>query len=141
MPTQLMKDRVPSGFTLRYTLRGNSGAITRMAWSTDGHVLASPSYGRTIQLWDMQTGQLLRTLVGHTDVVNGVSWSPNNRFLSTCSNDRSIRLWDTNSGTLLKTLTGHSDWVRSVVWSPDGKFLCTGYVRRVTHDEIADAVG
>ena len=64
----------PLGFTLLHTLQGHQDVITRIAWSPDGRLLASPSVDRTIFLWKAQTGQFLRTLTGHSDRVNSVAW-------------------------------------------------------------------
>ncbi len=44
----MSQKNLPPGLTLRYTLKGHTQSITRIAWSLDGHMLASPSGDQTI---------------------------------------------------------------------------------------------
>jgi len=88
--------------------------------------LASASRDKTIKLWHLQTGKLLRTLTGHQSDVFSVAIAPNGKTLASGSNDRTIKLWDLQTGELLHTLAGHSHEVWSVAISPDGRTLASG---------------
>jgi small GTP-binding protein len=120
-----MNDKIRPGFTLRHTLRGHEEKIMRIAWSPDGNILASPSYDHIVRLWDVQTGQHLKTLAGHSNSVISVAWSPDGRVLASGSFDGTIRLWDTRTGQLQQALTAHSEYIYGVAWSPDGRFLAS----------------
>jgi len=115
----------PPGFKLRHTLRGHTGEIFRIAWSPDGHTLASPSQDTTIRLWDTTTGELRRVLEGHSQQANSVAWSPDGRTLASASSDKTVRLWDATTGKPRDTLEGHSGGVWSVACSPDGRTLAS----------------
>ncbi|MCI0611511.1 hypothetical protein L0244_00835, partial [bacterium] len=78
---------------LRHTLRGHTGTIGRIAWSPDGRMLASPSWDKTIRLWEVGTGKLLRALKGHEEAVNSVVFDPTGRILASGSDDSTIKLW------------------------------------------------
>jgi len=53
------------GLTLRQVLHGHAGWIGHIAWSPDGHYLASPSQDSTIRIWDMEREQSVAILDQH----------------------------------------------------------------------------
>jgi WD40 repeat protein/class 3 adenylate cyclase len=118
------------GYKLRHKLGGHVDWIYRIAWSPDGRRLASPSYDRTIRIWDVNTGSLQLSLEGHTAAVYTVSWSPDGKKLASGSDDNTILIWDAENGGLLRVLEAHSNWVNCVEWSPDGHRLASSSADR-----------
>ncbi len=104
---------------------GHSGEILCVTWSPDSKFIASSSHDRTICLWRVEDGTLLRTLSGHSRKVLSVAWSPDGEMLASASDDRSVRLWRVSDGTLLHTLSGHTREVRDVAWTLDGLTLAS----------------
>ncbi len=82
---QLEQQPPPPGFKLHHTLRGHTERIAQIAWSPDGHLLASASHDRTIRLWDTQTAHRLHTLSGRSASIYSVAWSPDGRLLASAS--------------------------------------------------------
>ncbi|MBO1350910.1 MAG: trypsin-like peptidase domain-containing protein [Hormoscilla sp. GUM202] len=116
----------PTNYVLANTLKGHSSSVTSVAISPDGKLLASGSWDKTIKIWNLGSGRLLRTLTGHSNLVISVAISPDGQLLASGSNDKTIKIWNLGSGRLLRTLTGDSDWVWSVAISPDGQLLASG---------------
>jgi len=78
--------------------------ITAVSFSPDGKLLASGADDKTIKLWEMPSGKLLKTLEGHKDDVRAVSFSPDGRLLASGSHDHTIKLWEMPSGNFLTCL-------------------------------------
>ncbi len=112
-----------------------------VAISPDGRVLATG--GRTagrsdpVVLWDLSTGNKLRSLSGSMYQVFGLAFSPSGKSLAAVSCGNSgfsppnsarpeiIRLWEVETGKLHE-LDGHAGGAASLAFSPDGKVLATG---------------
>jgi WD40 repeat protein/tRNA A-37 threonylcarbamoyl transferase component Bud32 len=117
-----------------HQLTGHEGAITTLAVSPSGQVLASGSTDRRIMLWNMQSGTLLHTIdgktllhhSGHTDRITTLCFTPDGSALVSGSKDGTIKLWDLSERKLISTLSS-SEWVISAIAiSPDGSLLVSG---------------
>ena len=92
--------------------------------SPDGNQVVTGSEDNTAKLWDVGTGNLIRTFQ-HYDSVYSVSLSPNGNQLLTGSRDTSAKVWDVGTGNLIHTFQ-HAERVTSVSFSPDGNQVLTG---------------
>jgi WD40 repeat protein len=104
---------------------GGQASVISIAFSPDGHTLASGSDDLTIKLWDPASGQELRTLEGHSAWVSCLAFSPDSRILASGGDDYTVRLWDVGSGRPLHTMNEHTDRVMSVAFSPNGRILAS----------------
>jgi WD40 repeat protein len=105
---------------------GHGGKVLRAVFSPDGSRLATASEDRTVKLWDVATGEVVRTLRGHGDTVFAVAFSPDGSTLASASGDETVRLWDARTGELRRTFRGHGDRVLCVAFSPDGRHVASG---------------
>jgi WD40 repeat protein len=94
--------------------------VSAVAVTPDGRRAISASEDQTLQLWDLETGQTLRTLQGHTSAVGAVAVTPDGRRAISASEDQTLRLWDLETGQTLRTLQGHTSAVDAVAVTPDG---------------------
>jgi len=99
---------------------------TSVAFSPDGRFLASGHSDKTVKLWNVSDGGLVRTLTAHTSEVTSVAFSPDGQFLASGSKDKFVHIWKLSDGSLHQTLTGHTDAVSSVAFSVDNQFLASG---------------
>jgi WD40 repeat protein len=119
------------------TLNGeHTYPISSLAFSPDGKTLASGSndgvinQGITsddmIKLWNVETGQEIKTLTGLTRV-DSVTFSPDGKTLASDADNNTIKLWNVETGQEVKTLTSHTSDISAVAFSPDGKILASSY--------------
>jgi WD40 repeat protein len=95
----------------------------------------SGSDDNTITVWQLSTGQELRTLTGDGSI-NSLAISPDGQILASShtvvsfmggGNDNTIKIWQLSTGVELRTLTVDLNWwVHSVAISPDGQTLVSG---------------
>ncbi|WP_161604567.1 WD40 repeat domain-containing protein [Roseiconus nitratireducens] len=84
----------------------HSDSVLGLAFSPDGHTLASAAADKTLRLTDVATGELIRTLEGHTHHVLAVAWQNDGRTLASAGADQSVRVWDSGTGETLRTIGG-----------------------------------
>jgi WD40 repeat protein/tRNA A-37 threonylcarbamoyl transferase component Bud32 len=124
-PIQPQKNVSENSF-LPKPFKGHSSDVNSVAFSPDGTTLGSASDDKTIKLWNLVSGEEIRTIEGHSNWIWTVAFSPDSKTLASGSADKTIKLWNLKTGKLIRTLEGHSDGVTSVAFSPDGKTLASG---------------
>ncbi|KJU84114.1 repeat-containing protein [Candidatus Magnetobacterium bavaricum] len=107
-------------------LQGHSNDVTCVAISADGMKIVSGSKDNTLRIWDIATGNLLKTLEGHSSVVSSVAISADDKKIVSGSKDNTVKIWEMATGIMIKTLQEHSDDVTSVAISADGMKIVSG---------------
>jgi WD40 repeat protein len=109
--------------TLKYTGGGDATYLVR--WSPDNSMIASTNFERSVRVYDVKTGELVKEFSGHTDIVESVAWSPDGKRLASVGWDESLRIWSLSDATET-TFVAQGPPMYSVAWSPDGTQLVTG---------------
>lgn len=97
-------------------------------FTPDNKQIISCNHDNVAKVWDIQTGNIIKTFAGHDDWVYAVKITSDMKTLITGSFDKTIKLWDYSSGKLLTTLTGHKDGISTIAISPDNRFVASGSV-------------
>jgi WD40 repeat protein/serine/threonine protein kinase len=106
-------------------LEGHDRDVQAIAFSPDGKKLVSGAYDRTLILWNVSDGSIIRQMEGHEDVVLTVAYSPDGRYIASGDASGVILLWDAATGEKVREFRGHSDNVQEVAFSPDGEQLAS----------------
>ena len=123
---------VPEALATTLTHGSRWLTVYAVAFSPDGHLLASGLEDAGTQLWDAASGQQLRTL--HPDApprsemtgpIHAVAFSPDGRLLASGGGDETVRLWDPATGRHERTLAGHARGIWGVAFSPVGRLLAS----------------
>jgi len=101
-------------------LKGHSDDVYYATFSPDGKQIASASCDKTIRIWNVIDGSVLKVLKGHLDWVRFVAYSPDGKRIVSSSDDKTIKIWDVDSGKELLTMTGHKERVNTVVFDGEG---------------------
>jgi WD40 repeat protein len=108
-----------------HELGGHGERILGCAFSTDSKTCATSSWDGKIRIWDVATGQLLRTLTATTRLF-GLAFSPDGKTLAAGEESGAVTLWDHTTGKAIRTLEGHTKAISQVRYSQDGKVLISG---------------
>ncbi|MDY6901840.1 MAG: WD40 repeat domain-containing protein, partial [Cyanobacteriota bacterium] len=111
---------------LRHCLTSHSHIVSSLALSKDGTILVSGSKDKTIKIWHLKTGELLRTLKGHKDGVHTIAISQDEQVIASGSADNTIKLWHLETGELLSTFSGHNNTVTGLAFANQDNTLVSG---------------
>lgn len=120
-------------------LKGHTGPVNDVAFSSDGRLLASASSDGTVILWNPEKhAQEGYPLEANLRAVFGVAFSPDGTLLAACGEAGAV-LWDVRSRQKkIPAPTGHSKTVASVAFSPDSRKLATAsHDRKIIIHDVA----
>jgi len=84
------------------------------------------SHDKTVRLWDLETGVVLKKMGGHRGGVHRLTVSPDGQFIASGDKEGNVFIWNEKTGEWLsQRIEAHSDCVTSLDFSPDGTVLAT----------------
>ncbi|GAB7359801.1 hypothetical protein MBLNU230_g6970t1 [Neophaeotheca triangularis] len=120
------KDRFKVGTAWKYgrcttkVFKGHTNGV--MCLQFDESVLITGSYDATAKVWDIETGNELRSLAGHTSGIRCLQFDDSK--LMTGSLDHTIKLWNWRTGQCLRTFNAHTEGVLSLHFV--GRYVASG---------------
>jgi WD40 repeat protein len=95
-----------------------------VAYAPTGTAVATGAWSGAVQLWDSETGRLLRSFSGHSLPVRGLAFLPDGKTLAGGASDGRVVLWDVASGReRLELDRGRHLPINGMAISHDGRFL------------------
>ncbi len=102
--------------------------VTAVAVSPDGKT-ALVAAGRNVFLWDLHTGEEIRSFPGHTAAVTAVALDPAGGLIATADDDGWVRLWGVKDDGGAVAMKVHAGPVRSIALR-NGRWVLTASADR-----------
>lgn len=99
--------------------------LRRPVFSPDGNTVLTPEQNGTAKLWNIHTGELIRSFNGHKDGIIRSAFSKNGDTILTASADKTVKLWDLNNGSLIHSFNDHAFHAAGCAFSIDESNIFT----------------
>ncbi|KAI9890168.1 MAG: hypothetical protein M1814_004450 [Vezdaea aestivalis] len=122
----IYKDRFRIGSNWKHgrcttkVLRGHTNGV--MCLQLNDSILATGSYDNTIKIWDIETGECIRTLEGHIRGIRSLQFDDTK--LVSGSMDQTLKIWNWRTGDCIATYNGHTGGVVGVHFA--GRLVASG---------------
>lgn len=139
-PAMAADDAPVQGPMLRIEAGMHTGIIMRVDLSADGKLMVTGSSDKTVRLWSLPDGKLLRTLrvpisPDNGGKVNAVAISPDGRLIAAGGWDAHptanfVHIFDSATGKLVRRLGPFAPSIGELAFSADGSRLAAGLMGR-----------
>lgn len=127
-PSQAPQPRIETGM--------HAAAIERIGVDADCRIAATGSDDKTVRVWSLPEGQLLRTLRvpiggGNEGKIYATAVSPEGRWIAAggwdarypITRDNAVTIFDASSGAVVARVDGFGNVINHLVFSADGRWL------------------
>jgi WD40 repeat protein len=101
-------------------------SVLAVAASTDGSVAVSGALDGSIKLWNVETGECVRTFSGSSGEVRAVAMASRADRIVSGTTAGDVDVWELGTGRIVRTLRGHAGPVRHVAVTSDGRWIVSG---------------
>lgn len=126
---------VAEGSLVRVFEDAHSDTVYGLDFSADGSLLASAAADKFVKVFDVTTGEHVRSFEGHTHHVMDVSWKGDRTTLASAGADNAIKVWNAETGEQSRTITTYQKQVTSLsfIGMEDDFISCSGDKRVFRH--------
>lgn len=95
--------------------------VRALSFNVSRNEIASAHDDGNVYVWNLTSGQLIRTLAGHTGRVYSVLYTKDGKSIISAGADGKVKRWDAASGEFIDDLGSHHGAVYDLVLSVDGQ--------------------
>ncbi|KAG0703993.1 hypothetical protein DFH29DRAFT_404756 [Suillus ampliporus] len=127
-----MSQPIPSAAPLR-EFKDHEDAVTAVAAFPDGQRIVTGSTDKTLRLWDLKTGVVLKKMERHRSTVWRLAVSPDGQFIASGDQSGEVIVWHGETGEpLTQLINAHSSYIFTLDFSPGGTMLASGSADKTT---------
>ncbi|ORE23251.1 WD40 repeat-like protein [Rhizopus microsporus] len=104
------------------TLNGHTDGVMCVQFCEIAKLIITGSLDKTVRVWHLETGELIKTLTGHSRGVRALQFD--DAKLVTGAMDNTLKIWNYHTGQCIRTLEGHTGGVLSLHF--DSRILASG---------------
>ncbi|KAG2349027.1 WD40 repeat-like protein [Suillus weaverae] len=117
---------IPSNTPIQ-TYEDHEESILSVAVFPDGRRMVTGSIDRTLRLWNLKNGVVLKKMEGHGNWVRSVAVTGDGQLITSGDDSGNLITWDGDTGeSLSQAIQAHNKPIYSLDFSPDGAVLVTG---------------
>ena len=105
-------------------LKGHSRPVTSLTFNRENDLLFSTGKDKGVQVYSVETGQLIGSYDGHTGAVVHADVTKCSKMLATAAADQTARIWDVTTGKEMSVIQEATP-CRGVAWSHGNRLLAT----------------
>jgi len=123
-----MSQLIPSPSTTPIrTFEDHENSVLAVAIFPNKRRMVTGSWDKTLRLWDLETGVVLKKMEGHSNGVFALAVSRDGQTIASGDTNGEIIGWQGETGeSLTEPIKAYSNGIHSVSFSPDGAVLATG---------------
>ncbi len=100
--------------------------VNGLVFAPDGKSLVSADMDKTVRIWDVSGGILVREVCRLNDPATALGVSPNGQVIFVASLDTTAKLFDFETASLIGQIDHQPKAIFSVAFAPDGQTFATG---------------
>ncbi|MBD1821826.1 putative DNA binding domain-containing protein [Cyanobacteria bacterium FACHB-DQ100] len=107
--------------SLLHSLKGHRRPIQALIADASSEKLVSVSSDGTLNIWDLNSGNLLKTWHIDNEQISILSITPDSKKIIIISDDFALQVWDISTGNLIFSLEGHQAEINAIAFTPSSE--------------------